>query len=128
MSEIKTINATAFIIRDEAGKVTDGGFIQFDRLNPSTVKTTIKVLKDEAVTNMVDTIPPGGYCVTDRMSNRIELITAEMDASIPFATVTDAIESLRDYFNVQLSPECKAEADRLIAKKTIAVKPNPVKS
>ena len=124
----KPVNAAGFFIRNEAGKVTDAGFILFERLDHQQIKTTIKVLKDEAVTNMVKTMPPGGYYVTDRMSNRIELVTAEMDASIPFCAVTDAIEELRDHFNVPLSPECVAEAARLRAQKTIAVKPNPAKS
>lgn len=124
----KETNAAGFFIRNEAGKVTDAAFILFERRDNHTVQTTIKVLNDEAVTRMVETMPPGGYYITDRMSNRIELVTADMDASIPFCAVTDAIEELRHYFNVPLSPECVAEAARLRAQKTIAVKPNPAKS
>lgn len=124
----ETVNSAGFFIRNEAGKVTDAGFILFERRDNHTVQTTIKVLNDEAVTRMVETMPPGGYYVTDRMSNRIELVTADMDASIPYCAVTDAIENLREHFNVPLSPECKAEADRLRAQKTIAVKPNPTRS
>lgn len=124
----ETTNAAGFFIRNEAGKVTDAGLIIFERLDHHTVKATITVLKDEAVTNMVETMPPGGYYITDRMSNRIELVTADMDASIPFCALTDAIENLRDHFNVPLSTECKEEAERLMARKTIAVKPNPTRS
>lgn len=129
MSKETTNAAAGFFIRNEAGKVTDAGFIQFERRDHHTVQTTIKVLNDEAVTRMIETMPPGGYYVTDRMSaGRIELVTEDMDASIPFCAVTDAIENLRDHFNIPLSQECKAEAERLIAKKAIAVKPNPTRS
>lgn len=124
----KTVNAAGFFIRNEAGKVTDAGFIIFERRDHQAIQTTIKILKDEAVTDMVKTMPPGGYYVTDRMSNRIELVTAEMDASIPFCAVTDAIEDLREHFDVPLSAECVAEAKRIQARKTIAVQPNPAKS
>lgn len=125
----ESTNAAGFFIRNEAGEVTDAGFIQFERRDHHSVQTTIMVLKDEAVTNMVKTMPPGGYYVTDRMSGgRIELVTADMDASIPFCVVTDAIENLRGHFDVPLSQECKAEADRLRSQKTIAVKPNPTRS
>lgn len=125
----ETTNAAGFFFRNEAGKVTDAGFILFERRDNHTVQTTIKVLNDEAALQMAETMPPGGYYVTDRMSGgRIELVTAEMDASIPYCAVTDAIEDLRDHFAVPLSQECKSEAERLIAKKTIAVKPNPTRS
>lgn len=124
----ETTNAAGFFIRNEAGKVTDAGFIIFERRDNHTVQTTIKVLNDEAALQMAETMPPGGYYITDRMSNRIELVTADMDASIPFCAVTDAIEELRDHFNIPLSQECKAEAERLIAKKAITVKPNPTRS
>ena len=99
----KKTNAAGFFIRNEAGKVTDAGLIIFERRDHHTVQTTIKVLKDEAATKMVETMPPGGYCITDRMSNRIELVTAGMDDSIPFGAVTEAIETLRDHFNAPLS-------------------------
>lgn len=125
----ETVNSAGFFIRNEAGKVTDAGFILFERRDNHTVQTTIKFLNDEAVTRMVETMPPGGYCVTDKMSGgRIELVTADMDASIPYCAVTDAIENLREHFNVPLSQECKAEADRLMDRKTIAVKPKPTRS
>lgn len=125
----KPVNAAGFFIRNEAGNVTDGGVIIFERCDHRTVQTTIKVFKDKDVTNMLETMPPGGYYVTDRMSSgRIELVSADMDDSIPFGALTEAIEELRDHFNVPLSTECKAEAERLMAKKAIAVKPNPTRS
>lgn len=127
MKEETTINAAAFFIRNEEGKLLEGGTIQFERLSRSSVKTEIHVYKKETARRMAESCPPGGTLIRDRMSGGlIELVTAEMDMSIPYRALTDAIDNLREHFKVPLSPECKAEAAKMRA--MLPVKPNPAKS
>lgn len=127
MKEETTINAAAFFIRNEEGKLLEAGTIQFERLSQSSVKTEIHVYKEEPARRMAESCPPGGTLIRDRISGGlIELVTAEMDVSIPYCALTDAIDNLRQHFKVPISPECKAEAAKMRA--IIPVKPNPAKS
>lgn len=126
MKEETTINAAAFFIRNEEGRLLEAGTIQFERLSRS-VKMEIHVYKDEPARRLAESCPPGGTLIRDRMSGGlIELVTAEMDESIPYCALTAAIDTLRDNFNVPLSPECKAEVAKMRA--MLPVKPNPTRS
>lgn len=121
MKEETTINAAAFFIRNEEGKLLKAGTIQFERLSQSSVKTEIHVYKEEPARRMAESCPPGGTLIRDRISGGlIELVTAEMDVSIPYSALTDAIDILRERFDVPIIKVPKT--------KTIAIRPNPAKS
>lgn len=126
MDNATQINACAFFIKDEEGQIREAGIVAFERLR-SAIKIEIKVFKEDAREKMVRTCPPGGIAIVDKMTDGlIELVTADMDVSIPYCALTDAIDNLRQHFKVPISPECKAEAAKMRA--IIPVKPNPAKS
>lgn len=116
----ETLNAAAFFIKDEEGNIRDGGVMEFKRLR-SAVQITCKVFKAEALQQMVRTRPPGGFVIVDKITDgRIELLAGEMDDSIPFASITTAIDTLRDRFDVPVIDVPKTTI--------VAVRPNPAKS
>lgn len=119
--EQKTLNAAAFFVFDEAGKLTTGGFVEFKKLT-QTVEINIKVFKDEFAVRMYETRPVGGYTIVDDFTGgRLKLLACEMDGDIPFQAVTYLIDSLRERF--KLPPVVEG-----VEVKGVFVKPNPAKS
>lgn len=120
MEGIKQVNAVAFFIKDEEGKLLEAGTIGFKKLH-SAIQIEVKVLKQEAARDMFETMPPGGIAIVDKMTDgRIELISGEMDDTIPYSSITTAIDVLREKFDVPIID--------VHASKFIAVKPNPKQS
>lgn len=120
MEGVTKINACAFFIKDEEGKIREAGIVGFEKLH-GAIMIEIKVYKEEARRKMVETCPPGGIAIVDKMTDgRIELLASEMDDSVPFSSITTAIDILREQFDVPIIkvPETK----------TIAIRPNPAKS
>lgn len=116
----ETLNAAAFFIKDEEGNIREGGTMEFKRLR-GAIQITCKVMKADAVQKMVRTRPPGGIVIVDEFTaGKIELLAGEMDDSIPFASITTAIETLRDRFDVPVIDVPKTTI--------VAVRPNPAKS
>lgn len=120
MDNATQINACAFFIKDDEGQIREAGIVVFERLR-SAIKIEIKVFKEDAREKMVRTCPPGGIAIVDKMTDgRIELLASEMDDSVPFNSITTAIDILRERFDVPIIKVPKT--------KTIAIRPNPAKS
>lgn len=120
MDNATQINACAFFVKDEKGQIREAGIVAFEKLH-SAIKIEIKVFKDDVREKMVRTCPPGGIAIVDKMTDgRLELLTSEMDDSIPFSSITTAIDVLREKFDVPIIDVPKT--------KTIAIRPNPAKS
>lgn len=103
--EQKTLNAAAFFVFDEAGKLTTGGVVEFKKLTQA-VEINIKVFKDEFAVRMYETRPVGGYTIVDDFTGgRLKLLACEMDGDIPFQAVTSLIDSLRERFKLPLVVE-----------------------
>lgn len=120
MEGVTKINACAFFIKDDEGQIRKAGIVAFERLHYS-IKIEIKVFKEEARKQMVEDCPPGGIAIVDKMTDgRIELLAGEMDDSVPFSSITTAIDILREQFDVPIIDVPKT--------KTIAIRPNPAKS
>lgn len=115
------INAVGFFVYDENRNLLEGGTASFHKLRNAIV-VTIRILRQDAAKNMLESCPPGGYWIIDAFSNgRIEIITGEMDNSIPYSAITDLVDTLRERFHVPLIAEP-------VKSRTIAVTPNPAKS
>lgn len=120
MEGVTKINACAFFIKDEEGNIREAGILAFKKIR-SAIQINVKVIKDEAREKMVQSCPPGGTAIVDKMTDgKIELLASEMDDSIPFSAITAAIDHIREKFDV---PIIKAPRT-----KTIAIQPNPAKS
>lgn len=67
-------------------------------------------------------IREAGIVAFDRLRSaiKIELLASEMDDSVPFSSITTAIDVLREQFDVPIIKVPKT--------KTIAIRPNPAKS
>lgn len=119
--EKKTLNAAAFFVFDEAGKLTAGGAAGFKKLN-NAVEINIKIFfKDEFAARMYETRPAGYTIVDDFTGGRLKLLTGEMDGDIPYQAITSLIDSLRERFEL---PLVKGGAKV----NGVFVKPNPAKS
>lgn len=126
-------NVAAFFIRDESGKITSAGTIEYKKVishGGPAIETTVKALRENDVDRMINTMPPGGISVVDKMTGgRIELVTANMEDNIPFSAIVESVDRLRDHYNIPLSAECAGYADsQRKAAREILVKPNPTKS
>ena len=120
MDNATQINACAFFVKDDEGQIREAGIVAFERLH-SSIKTEIKIFKEKARKQMVESCPPGGTAIVDKITDgRIELLASEMDASVPFSAITSVIDVLRDRFDVPIIDVPKT--------KTIAIRPNPAKS
>lgn len=121
MEEKRNINAAAFFVFDEAGKLTAGGAVEFKRLS-GAVGINIKIFKDEFAARMYETRPIGGYTIVDDFTGgRLKLFTGEMDADIPYQSITSLIDALRERFELPL-----VKGGEKV--KGVFVKPNPAKS
>lgn len=119
--EKETLNAAAFFVFDEAGKLTAGGVVEFKRLS-GAVAINIKIFKDEFAARMYETLPRGGYTIVDDFTGgRLKLLTGEMDGDIPYQSITSLVDSLRERFEL---PLVKGGAKV----KGVFMKPNPAKS
>ena len=118
--EKKTINAAAFFVFDEAGKLTAGGTAGFKKLN-NAVEINIKIFKDEFAARMYETRPSGYTVVDDFTGGRLKLLTGEMDGDIPYQVITSLIDLLRERFELPL-------VNRGAKVKGVFMKPNPAKS
>ena len=119
--EKKTLNVAAFFVFDEAGKLTAGGAVKFKRLS-GAVEIKITVFTDEVAALMYEIRPVGGYTLVDDFTGgRLKLLTGEMDADIPYQSITSLIDSLRERYELPLvKGDAKAQG--------VFVKPNPAKS
>lgn len=120
MEEATKINACAFFVKDDEGQIREAGIVAFKRLH-SAIQIEIKVFKDEAREKMVQSCPPGGIAIVDKMTDgRLELLASDMDDAVPFSAITSVIDVLREKFDVPIIDVPKT--------KTIAIRPNPAKS
>ena len=120
--EQKTLNAAAFFVFDEAGKLAAGGTAGFKKLN-NAVEINIKIFKDEFAVLMYESRPSGvGYTIVDNFTGgRLKLLTSVMYDDIPYSAVTSLMESLRKHFKLPLVVEG-------VEVRGVFVKPNPAKS
>lgn len=115
MKEQNTINAAAYFVRDEAGNLQEAGTIKFIR-HDNAIEIRVCIMKEDAARKMSETVPPYGYLIVDKMcGGRLQLLTGEMDMSVPYAAITAAIDQIRDRLDLPLV-------------QPLPVKPNPVKS
>lgn len=117
-----TLNACAFFVFDEAGKLAAGGTAGFKKLN-NAVEINIKIFKDEFAVLMYESRPSGvGYTIVDNFTGgRLKLLIGEMDGDIPYQAITSLIDSLRKRFELPL-------VNGGAKVKGVFVKPNPAKS
>jgi len=115
MKEQETINAAAYFVRDDAGNLQKAGTIKFIR-RKNAIEIEVRLMNEDAARKMSETVPPGGYLIVDRMcGGRLQLLTGDMDMSVPYAAITSLIDQIRERLELPLV-------------QPLPVKPNPTKS